>query len=368
MNKSKHNPTVYYFSDCTFFAGCENMIANFLNDHNLSNKYNLRLVYRNTIPYRSGLSKRLNCNLEKTIPIRLLNQIDYHSSIKLLRVLLKVFYIPHKFFTIIINIIILFGVFKREKIDILHINNGGYPAAISCYSAVFAAKICGIKRIVYVVNNLGQPYNNIVRHFDKPLDKLITKYVNMFITSSKAAGKTLVDILDIPDGNYITINNGISKREITQNKDDFKSANNIPNDKVLFTTIANFENRKGHRYLLEAIKSLKMQNDIDVFHKIHFLFEGKGPEKLVIADYIKQINLEEKVQILDAVEDIYNLYNVTDVLILPSIGNEDFPNVVLEAMSLGKPVIGTDIAGIPEQINNMVTGIVIQPKNARDIQ
>lgn len=367
MNKLSHPPQLYYFSDCTFFAGCENMLANFLNDHDFNIKYNLRLIYRNTEQYHSGLAKRLNQNLQNTIPINLLNQINYDSNFKIISNVLKLFYIPYKYFTIIINTIILYKIFKKAKIDILHINNGGYPAAISCYSAVFAARLCGIYRIVYVVNNLVQPYNNLARIFDKPLDKRVVKYVNKFITSSESAGKSLVNILNIPLDKYVTINNGISKRKISINKDEFKFVNKIPKDKIIFTTVANFEKRKGHKYLLEAILSLKKYN-IDIYNKIHFILEGSGSEKNVIADLIKLNNLEDKVQILESVEDIYNLYNITDVLIIPSIGNEDFPNVVLEAMSLGKPVIGTNIAGIPEQIDNMINGIVIQPKNVIDIK
>ena len=366
MNKVEHIPTIYYFSDCHFFAGCENMIANFLNDELLNNKFNLRLVYRNTKTYQNGLTKRLNPNFEYTIPVTLFNQINYNSSYILLSIFLKIIYIPYKYFTILINTVILYNVFKKEDIDILHINNGGYPGAISCYSAVLAAKLSGIKRIVYVVNNITQPYNNIVRYLDKPIDHLIVKFVNIFITSSLAAGKVLVNTLKIPIANYLTINNGISKREITENIFNFKSANNIPKDKIIFSTIANFETRKGHKYLLEAIKLLVIENEIS--EKIHFLFEGDGPEKKNILDYIFKNNLNDKVQIFNNLNDIYNLYNITDVLILPSICNEDFPNVVLEAMSLGIPVIGTNIAGIPEQIDNMSTGIVIQPNSAIELK
>lgn len=368
MNKFERVPKIYYYSDCPFFAGCENMIANFLSDHDFCKKYNLKLVYRYTYAYQKGLSKRLNNNIDNTVPVWLLNQINYNSSYVLLSFLFKLIYIPYKYFTIIVNTLILYKLFAKEKIDILHINNGGYPAAISCYSAVFAAKLSGIKCIVYVVNNIAQPYNNFSRYIDKPIDRLVVRFVNKFITSSKAAGKILVDVLNIPNDKYITINNGISKREVTINKDYFKFVNNIPKDKIIFSTIANFEIRKGHKNLIDAIILLSRIDHIDIFDKVHFLLEGNGPEKLFISEYIKRYDLDCKVQILDDIEDIYNLYNITDVLIVPSIANEDFPNVVLEAMSLGKSVIGTDIAGIPEQIENMITGIVIEPNSANDIK
>lgn len=366
MNNLEDKQIIYYYSDCPFFAGCENMIANFLNEDVLNSKYNLRLVYKYSKEYQNGLAKRIFSNLDCIIPVSLLSQINYNSRFKFIKLFFKAIYIPYKYLTIFINTVILYNVFKREKIDLLHINNGGYPGAISCYSAVFAARLLGIKKIVYVVNNLTQPYNNIARYLDKPIDLLVVRYVNKFITSSLSAGKVLVDTLNIPITNYITINNGISIREITINKNDFKSAYNIPKDKIIFSTIANFEIRKGHKYLLEAIHLISIDKQLS--DNIHFLLEGDGPEKKSILDYISQHNLEDKIQILDNVKDIYNLYNITDVLILPSIDNEDFPNVILEAMSIGIPVIGTNIAGIPEQIDSMSTGIVIKPKCAIELK
>jgi len=56
-----------------------------------------------------------------------------------------------------------------------------------------------------------------------------------------------------------------------------------------------------------------------------------------------------------------------DVLVVPSIDYEDFPNVILEAMALGKPVIASRLAGIPEQAVDGETGILVAPKDVRHL-
>ena len=56
-----------------------------------------------------------------------------------------------------------------------------------------------------------------------------------------------------------------------------------------------------------------------------------------------------------------------DVLILPSVADEDFPNVVLEAMALGKPVIASRLAGIPEQVSEGETGFLTDPRNVEQL-
>jgi glycosyltransferase involved in cell wall biosynthesis len=56
-----------------------------------------------------------------------------------------------------------------------------------------------------------------------------------------------------------------------------------------------------------------------------------------------------------------------DVLILPSVQDEDFPNVILEAMSLAKPVIASRLAGTPEQVIEGVTGLLVGPRNVAQL-
>jgi glycosyltransferase involved in cell wall biosynthesis len=63
-------------------------------------------------------------------------------------------------------------------------------------------------------------------------------------------------------------------------------------------------------------------------------------------------------------EHIFNLMNASDCIVLPSIRDEDLPNVILEAMSLGKPVIASRLAGIPEEIDN-ASGILVPPGDPR---
>ena len=61
-------------------------------------------------------------------------------------------------------------------------------------------------------------------------------------------------------------------------------------------------------------------------------------------------------------EDAINLISIMDIFVLPSLW-EGTPNVVLEAMLWGKPVISTEVGGVPELIENQVDGILVKPGN-----
>lgn len=366
-------PKILYFSDCVFFAGCENMIANFLNDENITSNFEVFFAYNYSETYSIGLNSRVK-NLNFTqIKLKLLKQKTLKKSTNnkdntLINLYLMIYHVVYKYLSIVVNTFILFFFLKKNKFDILHINNGGYPAANSCYSAVFAGKMSGIKNIIYVVNNIAESYKKPTRWLDFPLDLLVVSFVKYFITGSEYAGKQLLKILRIKNEKYLTINNGIDRRSVILSRDEFRNSYNIKKSAFVFSTIANLEKRKGHFFLLEAISRLRSELNKDEFSKILFVIEGDGHEKDYILDYIKKNELDEFILMFDFLPNIFDLINASDVIILPSISNEDFPNIILEAMSLGKPVIATDIAGIPEQIINNTTGLVVNNSDSLSLK
>jgi glycosyltransferase involved in cell wall biosynthesis len=366
-------PSILYYSDCTFFAGCENMIANFLNDQIIQNDFSVSFAYNFSKEYQQGLNSRVTNTNFKKFPLRLLKQLNYQKPLNSSNIwsithkTLFAFYIPlYKYFSILVNAALLFNFFRRHKVEILHINNGGYPAANSCYSAVLAGKMVGINNIIYVVNNIVLDYKHPFRWLDYPLDFIIKKWVTVFITGSEYAGERLRKVLKLDLNKQLTINNGIQKRIITEGKEEFKEKYSIPKNKLIASVVANLEKRKGHIFLFDAIRLIKKQFPENLIPL--FIFEGTGPEKNNLEKFITENDLQEQVKMIDYIPDIFNLLNVSDFVILPSISSEDFPNVVIEAMSLGKPVIGTDISGIPEQIENNKTGIVVEPQNPEELR
>lgn len=367
----KHS--ILYYSDCHFFAGCENMIANFLNDQTIQKDFSVGLAYNFSERYEQGLNSRVSSTDYKKYPLRLMKQFNYseppNSSVLWLlthKAFSGLYMLLHKYLTILVNTIILVKFFKKHKIEILHINNGGYPAANSCYSAVIAAKLTGVRSIIYVVNNMAKDYSSPIRWFDYPIDFFVKKWVTLFITGSDYAGARLKRILKLDNAKHLTINNGIKRREITLSKQEFRKKFFIPENRLVASVVANLEKRKGHIFLLTAIMLIKKHHP-NILIPI-FIIEGAGPEKSTLEKYIANNELAGDVWMIDYIPDIFNLLNASDFVILPSISNEDFPNVVVEAMSMGIPVIGTEIAGMPEQIDHNKSGIVVKPKSPEELE
>lgn len=353
---------ILYYSDCPFFAGCENMLVNFFGSEELSSEFELTFLYRYSERYEEGAKKRMD--MSRSIPVSLVSDLPNSSleevkskSFPFIRsIIWHLIQWFKKYYSIKKNTKILAREFTRIQPDILHINNGGYPAATSCYAAILAARKCGIKKVVYMVNNMAMGYSHPLRWFDGRLDEIVKKTVTYFINGSNNAGARLKEVLKLPESQQVTIRNGIIPRKVTMSREEFRNMYGIDNDIFVFAEVANLEERKGHRILLKAVKQLEEDGTL---RKFVVLLEGNGPLKEEISAFIKDNGLSETVRMIE-VDQIYNLYNAIDVLILPSLYREDFPNTIIEAMGQGIPVIGTAIAGIPEQIDDHVNGLLIK--------
>lgn len=345
------------------------MLVNFINSEELNNAFQTKLLYSYSEQYERVAKQRLNNNRIEGVVLSKTKELGDWATSKyailktIQRLLWFCYYTIAKYFVIYRNSRLLAKKFKEEKPDIIHINNGGYPASYSCISAVIAAKNVGINEIVYVSNNMAVDRKHPLRWFDYFLDRYMVRNVSVFVTGSNNASKRLKQVLSLSNDKLVVLRNGITKRPVLTDSIAFKKQNEISEDKLVFCTIANFEERKGHIYLLKSIESLKHAGKLA---NVMFLLEGNGPTKESIIQYIHSQKLEDVVKCVET-KSIYDLYNASDVLILPSIANEDFPNVIIEGMGMGLPSIGTKIAGIPEQISDHVNGLLVEPKDVEGL-
>lgn len=90
-----------------------------------------------------------------------------------------------------------------------------------------------------------------------------------------------------------------------------------------------------------------------------------GNEELVVSlkKKVENLGLTNQVEFLDFVSDTAEIYAWSDVVIVPSIKPEPFGRIAIEAMSLYKPVIAANHGGLPEIIEDSVTGYLFEPNN-----
>lgn len=117
-------------------------------------------------------------------------------------------------------------------------------------------------------------------------------------------------------------------------------------------SVANLAPLKGHHLIIDAITKLP---------DFHLVIIGKGTEFDSLQAKIKQRKLEHRVSILNEIsqQELVEYYNAADVSVLGS-SREGMPNVSLEALSCGTPVVATAVGGIPEVVNNDDVGLLVE--------
>jgi glycosyltransferase involved in cell wall biosynthesis len=134
-------------------------------------------------------------------------------------------------------------------------------------------------------------------------------------------------------------------------------------------SVSNLVPKKGFLILLDAcVELLALKVDWKL------IIGGDGPLRPVLEKRIEELDLTEKIDLIGHVDhkDLNNLFNLYDVFVLPCVVTEDgdrdgIPNVLIEAMAAGMPVISTPVAGIPELITNGRTGILVPSKDAKSL-
>lgn len=120
---------------------------------------------------------------------------------------------------------------------------------------------------------------------------------------------------------------------------------------------------KGVQYLITAMKKIheKMPDS-------RLILVGDGEERERLAALAIQLGIQEYVQFVGIVpqEEVKTFMQNADVFVLPSL-SEGFPNVILEAMACGLPVIASRVGGIPDIITNDTNGYLVDAKDTDDM-
>lgn len=356
---------IHYHSDCAFFAGCENMLVNFLSSPKLRRQFEVSFSYRDSNLYTAGLNQRVQVNFP-IFPMRFPDFSDpaiFPGPWPLLakRIVLLCMRLALTWY----EVWALRGLFLHVRPDVVHINCGVYPAALSAQAAVIAARLAGVPSVVMVVNNQAADYSRPSRWLSYPTDRLIARLVSRFVTGSMSAAVQLKKVLRLNQVKCQALHNGIALRNITETREETRKRLGLDQfEGVVFGVVAILRPNKGHQVLLDAMVKLVAGAANNIAPPVRILIEGDGPLRAELQEFVAANRLSEHCIFVGEEKNVMNFMALLDVLILPSVDEEDFPNVILEAMGLGKPVIASCLAGTPEQIVDGETGLLLTPRDA----
>lgn len=273
------------------------------------------------------------------------------------------------------SIKLIFNIIRTERPDILHLHStkvGGIGALIARYASLlsyFGPTTQRLRpKIIYTAHGWAFKENR------PPFQKLII-YLYSWLTII-LNHKTIVvsedDLIKSPKfltrGKITMIHNGIAPFQylprVEAQKKVFAGASIYPNN-LIVGTISELHKNKGLSYVIDAIAELKSQN-ADKENPIMYSIVSDGEEKSNLLSQIKTKNLQDSVFLAGFVPDANKYLSAFDLFIFPSL-KEGLPYALLEAGSIGLPIIATSIGGAKDIITDMETGILIRPKDIKEI-
>lgn len=149
-----------------------------------------------------------------------------------------------------------------------------------------------------------------------------------------------------------------------QDKAETKKSLGLPVDKdvILFVAQKVTDERKGARYLIEALRMLKDENP-DIASNCVIALLGGHAEELAEMISIPSYPLGY----VSGDKNLANVYNAADLFVLPSM-EDNLPNTLMEALACGVPCVGFNVGGIPEMIDHNKNGYVAKAGDTTDLK
>lgn len=262
----------------------------------------------------------------------------------------------------------LYRLMKDYKIDI--VNTHLYKADFWGRLVAFVAGIPVICKCEHTVQHpmifgvwskISSPFYNVMRLIG--VRRFLDRITDVIIYDTKYAKESFVGKRFNPKKHQV-VPGGISKSRlfISKHKERIRESFGFLESDFIIIIVARLIERKAHKYLFEAVARISIH-----YPKIKLLVIGDGPLMDELKRRAVDLNISNFTFFLGILENVQEYVKMSDVFVLPS-WREALGLVFLEAMYLGVPVIGADEAGIPEVIEDNVSGYLVKVRNSESIE
>ncbi|MBX3442081.1 MAG: glycosyltransferase [Planctomyces sp.] len=194
------------------------------------------------------------------------------------------------------------------------------------------------------------------------LERLTRGFTTHTVCVSESVAEFAAREMKLPREQVSVIHNGVDFEHFANATPVDLSTLGIPEDATTLLFVGRLHRQKGVAELIEAITPLFRADA-----RWRLLLVGEGPQEPELRDGIRERGLEPQVRLLGRRDDIPGLMKSASALVAPSLW-EGLPNVVLEAMAAGLPVIATRCDGTAELIREEETGWLAEPGSAESFR
>ena len=242
----------------------------------------------------------------------------------------------------------LMNISKKEKIDGIHLNTELFRDRIGL--------LVGKKLNLPIISHLRSKYEVGGIYFNKKYVQIANALVSKYIAVSKDTAKFWINKVGVSSEKC----NVLYDYYIPSEK-ELSISSSIDKKNLKFVCVANLVPVKAHDFLLKSISEVLLK------YNAKLLLVGKGEPSYLeeIKQLANKLGIKEHLEFLGFRKDVPEILASSDIVLLTS-KREGLPNILIEAMGIGALVIATDVGGIPEIVENKVSGFTIEYDNVEN--
>ena len=293
------------------------------------------------------------CSLSEYIPLanKLNKNINFHIVNK-----------KKKFdFSVILK---LRSILKTHQLDIIHsyLFDDEIASRLAAFFSFSKVKVIGSER-----------NTNYHLQIHQKIAIAITKHiVNLIIANSTSGAEFNAKLSKLKKEKYRVIYNGVDTEKFApEDRNKAKESLKIPIDHKVIGMFASFKEQKNHPLLLSAFSEILQNNPKTILllvgDRLYGGMHGSDDFNEKIHQLIQSLNIQKNCLLLGNRSDVEYLYPACDFTVLPSL-YEGTPNVILESMACGSPVIATNVSDNSKIIINDRNGIIFESKNKEQLK
>ncbi|PBB06452.1 glycosyltransferase family 4 protein [Salimicrobium humidisoli] len=245
-------------------------------------------------------------------------------------------------------------IIEHNNYDVVHTHT---PVASACVR--FACKTNSSVQVVYTAHGFhffkGAPFLNWMIYY--PIERWLARYTDVIITINSEDYFKAKNSLKARKIEYVP-GVGINTQDndyVSINKTEKLRALGLPEEAFILLSIGELNKNKNHETVIKALAKLNKSN-------AYYVICGEGGSRKYLEKLIVSHGLENKVKLLGFRTDVDTMYKLADVFVFPSF-REGLSVSLMEAMANGVPVVGSDIRGNSDLIEDGKEGYLKDPND-----
>ena len=240
------------------------------------------------------------------------------------------------------------------------------PDVVHChdiYTNIFVTPCARLSGVPMVITS--KRWSTVSRWVHRRGNQVAYRLSHRVLANSSAVASLLTDIEGVPREKIVILPNFVDDGafELISNEERkaARQAFGIPEAALVVSTVAVFRPEKDLETLIKAAALLRTRHPA-----LHVLLVGSGPceEDLRNAAFVHGVG--DRIHFSGYLGSPPNPHQYADIAVLCSL-HEGFPNSIIEAMAAGRPVVATAVGGIPDAVQDGVTGILVPPESPADL-